>query len=320
MAKALEYTANDDTPAGEPSSPGIAVAHAPKNSTNVNHSLFQKLRYVLRGKNDTSLREAIAEYIEESRNGDREQTSVTVHERALLSNILKLRDDRVVDVMIPRADIVAVPIDTSQADLLAILSKEQYSRIPVYRETLDDVVGTIHVKDILGCLINNKAMEIKNLLRDVPIVSPSMHILDLLLMMKQMKRHMALVVDEYGGIDGLVTVNDIIEAIVGDIEDEYDDDEEPQLEENKDGSILADGRLDIDDFENRYGSLLSAEEREEVDTLGGLVFFIAGRVPARGEILPHESGMVFEILDADPRRVKRLLIKNIPLRSGEVSP
>jgi len=140
-----------------------------------------------------------------------------------------------------------------------------------------------------------------------------MPVLDLLLMMKQMRRHMALVVDEFGGIDGHVTINDVIESIVGEIEDEYDRDDEPTLIQNRDGSIMIDARYDIEEFEEKFGRLLTDEEREDNDTLGGLVFEIAGRVPARGEILTHPSGMVFEIVDADPRRVNRLLIKNIPL-------
>lgn len=267
----------------------------------------------LKGKNDTTLREAIEEYIVEGESGTGALASISAHERLLLSNILKLEDDRAVDVMIPRADIFAIDINTSQEELLQMLSKKQHSRIPVYRETLDDVVGTIHIKDILSCLANNSKVEIEDLVRDVPIVSPSMHVLDLLLMMKQLRKHMALVVDEFGGIDGLVTINDIIESIVGEIEDEYDQQEEPQIVENKDGTVLADARLDIEEFERIYGEVLTEEEREDVDTLGGLISSIAGRVPARGEIITHDTGMVFEIIDADPRRVNRVLIKNIPI-------
>ena len=141
-----------------------------------------------------------------------------------------------------------------------------------------------------------------------------MAVLDLILMMRQMRKHMALVVDEFGGIDGLIAIGDVIEEIVGEIDDEYDEENEPEIVECKDGSILIDARYDIEDFEEKYGELLTEEEREDVDTLGGLVSSIAGRVPVRGEIISHEdSGTVFEIMDADPRRVNRLRIKNIPL-------
>jgi len=149
--------------------------------------------------------------------------------------------------------------------------------------------------------------------RDVPIVSPSMPVLDLLLMMRQQKKHMVLVVDEYGGIDGLVTINDIVESIVGEIDDEYEAVPDGQIVEKADGTIMADGRVAISDFETRFMPILTDEEREEdIDTLAGLVITLAGRVPARGEILAHTSGAEFEIAEADPRRINRLRIRNLP--------
>ena len=288
-------------------------------SAGTSPNVIQWVKNIVKGRNDTTLRETIEEYIDAADGEETDLTSVSAHERTLISNILKLRDHTVVDVMIPRADIFAIDIGTSQEELLSLLSEKQHSRIPVFRDTLDDVIGTIHIKDILGSLANNKKVDLEELVRDVPIVSPAMQVLDLLLMMKQMRKHMALVVDEFGGIDGLVTINDVIEAIVGEIEDEYDQDDEPVIVENDDGSILVDARFDIEEFEEKYGRLLTEEEREDNDTLGGLVFEIAGRVPARGEILSHPSGMVFEIVDADPRRVNRLLIKNIPLPDDSTS-
>lgn len=279
--------------------------------------LFHWVKNIVKSKADPSLRETIEEYIDAAENGHHtDSASITTHERTLISNVLKMRDHTAVDVMIPRADIFAIDIKISQKELLSLLADKQFSRIPVYRDSLDDVVGTIHIKDILGCLARGKKIDIEDLIRDVPIVSPAMPVLDLLLMMKQMRKHMALVVDEFGGIDGLVTINDVIESIVGEIEDEYDQDDEPEIIQNQDGSLIADARVDIEEFEERYGALLSEDEREDIDTLGGLVFSIAGRVPARGEILTHPSGMIFEIVDADPRRINRLLIKNIPLQAG----
>lgn len=303
----------------DPSSPGsseppaesISDISAANGSAN---SFFERIKNIFKGKNDTSLRETIEEYIDAAESHDAEITSITVHERALIGNVLKLRDHTVIDVMIPRADIVSIDIKTSQDELLSLLSEKQHSRIPVYRETLDNIVGTIHIKDIMGCLAINKDVDIEELIREVPIVSPSMQVLDLLLMMKQMRKHMALVVDEFGGIDGLVTINDVIESIVGEIEDEYDQDDDPEIHENSDGTLMADARFDIDEFEEAYGKILTEDEREDVDTLGGLAFAVAGRVPARGEILTHQSGMILEVIDADLRRVNRLLIKNIPLR------
>ena len=261
-------------------------------------------------RNGGSLRQVIENYIE-----DHDSTvtaSVAAHERALLNNIIKLRDLTVVDVMIPRADISAIDVNTSQSDLLKMLSEKQFSRIPVFGESLDDIIGTIHIKDILATLAQGKDLNTRELVREVPIVSPAMHVLDLLLMMKQMRKHMVLVVDEYGGIDGLATIGDVIEAIVGDIEDEHGDDDEARLIAIDDDTVMADARIDLDVFEERFGRMLSEDEREDNDTIGGLVFSLAGRVPARGEILSHSSGMMFEIMDADPRRVKRVRIRNIP--------
>lgn len=306
MNQMSDDEAQDPPERGAPSS---RVAAPPANEAG---GLFHWLRNIARNKSDSSLREAIEEYIDSAENGNGGPDSISDHERTLIANILKLRDHTVVDVMIPRAAIFAIDMATTQKDLLSMLAEKQHSRIPVYRDSLDDIVGTIHIKDILGCLADGRRIAIPDLIRDVPIVSPSMPVLDLLLMMKQMRRHMALVVDEYGGIDGLVTINDVIESIVGEIEDEYNQDNEPQVIRNADGSLLADARFDIDEFETRFGRFLSEEEREDIDTLGGLVFSIAGRVPARGEILTHESGKIFEIIDADPRRVSRMLIKDAP--------
>lgn len=298
-------------PAAQP-----APSPAPHTNGEAHHGkglLSRMTRIFGRNKTDDTLREAIEEFIEESGNaapGD--TTSIAGHERALMSNLLKLRGMTVVDVMIPRADVVAIEIGTSQTELLLLLAERQYSRIPVYRETLDDILGTIHIKDIMACLAQGRPVDIEDLVREAPIVSPAMPVLDLILMMKHMKKHMALVVDEYGGIDGLVTIGDVIEAIIGEVEDEHVTTEEPRLRQNRDGSLLADGRYAIEEFETRFGKILTEDEREDIDTLGGLVFELAGRVPARGEVITHVSGMELEVVDADPRRVNKVLIRNIP--------
>jgi magnesium and cobalt transporter len=271
-------------------------------------SLFGFIKTMIGGKSETTLHQALKEFVAE----DEENQSLDADERVLISNILALRDMRAVDVMIPRADIVAIDASLSTQDLFSFLAERQFSRFPVYKETLDDVIGTLHIKDILACLAKGQPIEIEQLVRDVPIVSPAMHVLDLLLEMKNSRRHIALVVDEFGGIDGLVTVGDIIGAIVGEIQDEHMITDQPQIMETPDGTILADGRVAIGEFEGRFGKFLTNEEREDIDTLGGLVFAIAGHVPSRGEVISHDSGLIFEVLDADPRRVHRLRIKNIP--------
>lgn len=262
--------------------------------------------------NGDHLREVLEEMIEEMEESDEPEESVAGHERTLISNVLKLRDTTVVDVMIPRSDIISLSIDSSPEEIMAQLAEQQVSRIPVYRDSLDDVIGTIHIKDILACLATGRAVRLQDLIRDVPIVSPAMPVIDLLLMMKETRKHLVMVVDEFGGIDGMATIGDIIQAVLGEVEDEFDTEEQPQMMERPDGTLLADARLDIEQFEEKVGAILTEDEREDVDTLGGLIFSIAGRVPARGEVIRHESGVVFEIIDADPRRVNTLRIKNIP--------
>lgn len=273
--------------------------------------LFDWIGSLLGGKDDTSLRETIEEYVENGSEHDLQTPSISNHERTLIANILKLRDLTVFDIMIPRADIVALDVATNQSDLLQLLSEHQFSRIPVYQGTLDDVLGTIHIKDILAKLALDEPVVIQDLIREVPIVAPSLHVLDLLLQMRHTRKHMAMVVDEYGGIDGLVTLSHILETIIGHIEDEHDPEQEPFILIHDDGSIHADARLDLSSFEERFEVSFSPEDKQDNDTLGGLVFSIANRVPARGEVLSHPSGLVFEIMDADPRRVKLLKITHL---------
>ena len=259
---------------------------------------------------EPTLRETIDEFINEpeQKAGDPGER----HERLLLANILKLRHMAVSSVMIPRANIVALEISATQDELLALLAEKQFSRIPVYRGTLDDVLGTIHLKDVLAAVAKGETLNIRSLIKETPVVSPAMPVIDLLLTMRERRRHMALVVDEYGGIDGLVTVNDVLETIVGELEDEHDVEENQKIISKSDGSILVDARLTIKDFEDAYGEIFTNEERANADTLSGLVFATAGRIPARGEIITHHSGMIFEIMDADPRRIHLLKIRNIP--------
>ncbi|MBL4805328.1 MAG: HlyC/CorC family transporter [Alphaproteobacteria bacterium] len=276
--------------------------------------LLSRLKYLFTGqheKNDNGLREAIEEYIVEPLE-ELHTDPVSSHERLLLSNILKLQDLNVVNVMVPRADIVALDVNSSKDELFALLAEKQCSRFPVYKDTLDEVLGTVHIKDIVEQIANKQKVNLLDVMAEVPIVSPSMPVLDLVLKMRSSRRHMALVVDEYGGIDGLVTIGDIIEAIIGEVDDEHDIQNEPTMKENRDGSIVADARVNLQEFEDRFGTILSEEEREESDTLGGLVFDIAGRVPARGEVITHDTGMVFEVLEGDPRRIDRVKITHIP--------
>lgn len=264
-----------------------------------------------RASNSNELQEVLEDYIEELKESDLDDESVD-NQKELITNVLNTRDLRVSDVMVPRANIVAIEQDATMDDIKKLFAEKQFSRLPVFAENLDKVVGWIHIKDILNCLLENKPCSLPDMMREAMIVHPGLPIMDLFKLMREDKKHMALVVDEHGGIDGLVTVNDVIEAIVGDIDDEFEHDDGPQFFEKPDGSITVDARADVDDFEERYGKFLSADEREDIETLGGLAFHIAGRIPKRGEILRHSSGVTLDILDADGRRVNRVRIRNLP--------
>jgi len=252
---------------------------------------------------DDSARDTLEELIEE-----REEAEVPIDddERNMLANILELRGRTIHDVMIPRADIIAVGRDTPLAKLIETLTKEGHSRLPVFGETLDDAVGMVHIKDVLAWRGPDPEFSLAKIQRKILFVSPSMQVLELLLEMRTKRTHMALVVDEFGGVDGLVTIEDLVEEIVGEIEDEHDLDPEPQLTRNEDGSFTADARVTIEALEKALGKEIPDAEREDIDTLGGLVFSLAGRVPIRGELIRHPSGLEFEVLDADPRRIKSL--------------
>jgi len=266
-------------------------------------------------KPETALRDAIEELIEGAEN-DTEAEPARSDEGSLLLNILKLRDLAAEDIMVPRADVIAAPLDVPLDELVRLLISHGHSRLPIFRETLDDAVGMVHVKDVLACLAGERRFDLMSIRRELLFIAPSMPVLDLLLEMRMKRVHMALVVDEFGGIDGLVTIEDVVEEIVGEIDDEHDVAEGPRLVARPDGTLVADARATIEEFEEKVGSVLTDEERkEDVDTLAGLVVALAGRVPARGELITHASGIAFEVLDADPRRIKRLKIHNLPPKS-----
>lgn len=274
------------------------------------HHLLTWLRGASRGRNgDGTLRENLSELIEESED---ERGSFNREERSMLTNILKLHRLRVDGVMVPRPDIVAIGADAPLDKVVETMREAFHSRLPVYRDTLDHVLGFVHIKDILAYWRGRADFDLVGIAHEVMFVPPTMSVLDLLLRMRERRIHMALVVDEFGGTDGLVTIEDLVEEIVGEIEDEHDRTEEPAIEERPDGTLVADARADIDEFEARVGVDLLPEERDEdVETLGGFVFSLFGRVPQRGELIVHPSGLEFEVLDADPRRVKRLRIRGL---------
>lgn len=275
------------------------------------------MRLIRRQRNGESLRETIDEMIEEQ--PPEGSDSLGAHERVLIGNILKGHDRTAADVMVPRIDIVALDVETPFPEVVKCMIEQEHSRVPVYRETLDDVIGFIHVKDILPPVAERRETKLAPILRKLLFVAPSVPILELLVQMRQARTHIAMVVDEFGGIDGLVTIEDLIEEIVGEIEDEHDEADSPNLIERADGSLIADARTPIQTLEERQGiQLRPDDDQEEVDTLGGLVSTLAGRVPKRGEVIAHPSGVEFEVLEADPRHIKRLRVRRLPQASGAV--
>jgi magnesium and cobalt transporter len=280
----------------------------------MSESFLHKLRLrLVRRAAEHSVRESIAELVQEA--ADAPQTPGVLpeldrQERALIANVLRLRGTTADDVMVPRADIVAIPVDTSLDQALDLIRREGHSRMPVFREQLDDIVGMVHIKDVFAYVGRPDAFQLEAVVRKPLMVAPQIPVLDLLLQMRQARMHLALVVDEYGGIDGLVTIEDLVETITGDIADEHDEVDTPLVTERPDGTLDIDARLPIAAFEARFGPVLTEEERAaDIDTVGGLIFTLAGRVPPKGEVVTHHSGMEFRVLDADPRRIRRLRAK-----------
>ncbi len=280
-------------------------------------SLFAWLKRIFFARNgEGSLRESLEEVIGEHESAFRD---IDVEQRELLLNTLAFAEKRVDDIMIPRADIEAVEIETAMPDLVETFCNAAVSRMPVYRGSLDDVVAMVHIKDVFravaGC--EQKAdtgkppVTIDDIKRPILFVPPSMRLPDLLVKMRATRLHLAVVVDEYGGTDGLVTIEDLVEQIVGEIEDEHDLEEDAELKAIDDNSFEAGARLEIDELEDVIGEkLLTSENLADIDTVGGLVVALAGRVPHKGEVVYHDAvGLSFKVLDADPRRLRKVLIR-----------
>jgi CBS domain containing-hemolysin-like protein len=278
--------------------------------------LLWRLQGLMRRREAESVRDRMEELIEEQDGPQRhgtalgEETDLDDQERALLGNVLKLRGKTAYDVMVPRADIIAISEDFTLEQTTRLMQREGHSRYPVYRGQLDEMVGMVHIKDVFAAIGREGPFSLTGILRKPLFVVTAVPVLDLLLQMRQARMHMALVVDEYGGIDGLITIEDLVETIVGDISDEHDEDGPPHMVEKPDGTIELDARTPVEDFEALLGPVLTEDERAaDIDTVGGLVFTLAGRVPAKGELVSHGSGLEFRVLEADPRRIRRLRIR-----------
>jgi CBS domain containing-hemolysin-like protein len=278
-------------------------------------SVLQRLVTWLRGRNgDGSLRESLEEIFEYHEEGDR---PVTQEERLMLLNIVQFAELSAEDVMVPRADIVGLDVATPFEDVLPLFAEGGHSRLPIYKNNLDDIIGMLHIKDVMKALADRETgksfPQLVDIKRPVLFIPPSVPVPDLLLKMRTTRTHLALVVDEYGGTDGLVTIEDLVEEIVGEMEEHDSLGDEPKLEPGTSGDYVADARLPVEELEEElHMSLLDEDWEEEIDTVGGLVVSLAGRVPARGEVISHEAGIEFEVMDADPRRLKRLRIRRVP--------
>jgi magnesium and cobalt transporter len=303
-----------DSTARPSSGPGGPVVEGEPSATSalandvVSHGglLRAILRRLRRRERNEAVREAIEELIEETPESD---TPISEDQRVLLANILKLRDKTVRDVMVPRVDIIGISANTPLDEVVRLIQAEAHSRYPVYRESLDDVIGMVHIKDVLVYWGTPKKFNLRDILRRVVFVAPTLPVLDMLLDMRRSRTHMALVVDEFGGTDGLLTIEDLVEEIVGEIEDEHDVAQAPVLSRRADGTIDVNGRTPVEMLEQEIGNVLSEDERREIDTVGGLIFSLLGRIPERGEVVQHPSGVEFEILDVDPRRIRRLRVR-----------
>jgi len=268
--------------------------------------LWRGMRALIFGDSETSLRDQIEDAIEEAEDSRPVSGDLSPQERQMLRNLLHFGDRTAGDVAVTRGEIIAVPASISFDDLAAAFAEAGHSRLPVYSESLDEVIGMIHIKDVfVASRDETKDRSISALLRSPLFVPESMGILDLLARMRSERVHLAIVVDEFGGTEGLVTIEDVVEEIVGDIEDEHDEAEASRLVMLEDGIWEADARLEIEELAETVDRRLTSEE-EEIDTLGGLVFLLAGHIPAKGESVLHPSGWRLEAVDSDPRRILRV--------------
>ncbi len=280
--------------------------------------LREKQGFFKRMKNAFSRRkldEESAQIIESLENDE----SISVGKREMLFKVASFDKLTIGEVMVPRADIIALEVDTNLGELARAFAEHQHSRIPVYRENLDTPLGFIHVKDVLSLLTPDENGEmdadfltkpLNKLKRELLFVPASMRLNNLLIQMRAKRCHMALVIDEYGGTDGLVTIEDLVEEIIGDIDDEYDDESETLFIQKSPTVWELDAKLELEAFSEKTGIDLTHEDIEtEIDTLGGLAFALAGHVPPRGEIITHPNGYELEILDADPRKIRRILFR-----------
>ena len=274
----------------------------------MDNKFINKLKFFLKKKNKNKLQNLLNERLKQKK-------PLKINEEKIISNVFQLPEKLIGDIMIPRTDIISVDTNTDINKLVKIIGRTSHSRYPVFDKSRDNIIGMIHIKDVVSCWENKKIENIKKLVRKILFAPHSMNILDLLLKMRTSHIHMAIIVDEHGGLDGLVTIEDLVEEIVGEIKDEHEAQKENKKNEKElnkdDGTIKISSRMLIKEFEKKYGNIFSdKEDIKDIDTMGGLAFHIFGRVPLKGEVIKHPNGCEFEILDADSRRIRTILVRN----------
>ncbi len=274
-----------------------------KENLNIISKLIKKVNFL---SNNQSLRESIKDAIDENSSDQSQSIDLSSKEKSILSNILSINKLKVKDVMIPRASIVAVSQECSFESIIDTINKVSHSRMPVFRKDLDDILGMVHIKDIIQfSLKKNIDFNLKKIIREVLFIPPTMPVMNLLLKMQATKLHMALVIDEHGGTDGLITIEDVIEEIVGEIEDEHDKDDNFNFKKIDKNIFEAKADMTLDNF--NYETNLNISH-DNVDTLGGYIFTKINRVPCAGEIIKVDNKYQFEIIDADPRKIKKIKV------------
>ena len=273
-------------------------------------SFISKIKSLFYSSNKENIKDVLEDIIEDNGNS---VESIDDGTKKIFKNIIQLNDKCIEDVMIPRADIDSVPSSIKINQLITFINKTKHSRIPVYEENLDKVIGMVHIRDLFEKI--NKSTKVKrdikisrSIIRKILFSSPSMRILDLLLKMRSEQIHMSIVVDEFGGTNGLVTIEDLVEEIVGEIKDEHDFEEIDIIKKISKKTYEVSARLTVDEFEKKLGIFFESVDKEDIDTVGGLVFNLIGKIPSRGQVISHKSGLEFTILDADTRKIKRLLV------------
>ena len=269
------------------------------------------LNFFKKNKKENNLEEDIKNFLNRR---IQNKLPLKIDEEQIISNVFELPEKLISNIMVPRSDIISIDENSTLSELIKLIGRTNHSRYPVHEKNRDNIIGMVHIKDAVSSSESIKKIKIKKLIRKILFAPPSMTVLDLILKMRVSHTHMAIVIDEHGGVDGLVTIEDLVEEIVGEIKDEHDAQKEKKKEihsEIEEGKIVISARMQIKQFEKKYGKILfNKKDFNNIDTMGGLVFTLSGRIPLKGEIIKHSTGCEFEILEADTRRIKKILIRN----------